>query len=175
MRTHRNAREDGFTLIELMVVVLIIAVLVSIAVPAMFGAQKGAKSKAAQVNVRSALSAAKTLHAEAEAYWVTSDANTFGLLRAAEPSLGWVATMGAPSGSTDNVSWASNASEIVVAVRAATKDCFFIRDGSTGANAGTWFGKLVDTDASTCDADGAAPEWKRSIAQGWPKSGASLP
>lgn len=175
MCRRRESREDGFTLIELMVVVLIIAVLVGIAVPAMFGAQKGAKGKAAQSNVRTALSAAKTMYTEAEAYWVTSDAETHDLLKSAEPSLGWVSTMGNPSASTEDVSWASSASEIVLAVRAGTGECFFLREVSSGANAGTWFGKTVDTDTSTCDADDAAPEWKRSIVQGWPREGASLP
>ena len=175
MRPRTSSNQDGFTLIELMVVVLIIAVLVMVAVPAMFGAQNGAKSKAAQSNARSALSAAKTMHTDHEAFWVTSDANTLDLLKSSEPSLVWVATMGSPSGSTENVSWASSANEIVVAVRAATKDCYFIREVSTGADAGTWFGKAVETDASTCDADGTSPEWKRSVSEGWPKSGASLP
>ena len=172
----RKSHEDGFTLIELMVVVLIIAVLVGIAVPAMFGAQKGAKGKAAQASARSALSAAKTMQTEQEAYWVTSDVNTLALLQSAEPSLQWVPTMGSPSGTSENVSWASSASEFVIAVRAATtNDCFYIRDVVDGANAGTWFGKLVDTDTASCDADGAGPEWKRSVAAGWPKEGPSVP
>ena len=171
----RRSHEDGFTLIELMVVVLIIGVLVGIAVPAFFGAQNGAQGKIAQSNARSALSAAKTLQAEQEAYWVSSDANTLTLLRSAEPSLGWVPTMGTPSGTSENVSWSSSASEFVIAVRAATNDCYYIRDVVDGADAGTWFGKTVNTDATTCDADGSGPEWKRSLAVGWPKSGPSVP
>ena len=176
MRTRPEAREDGFTLIELMVVVLIIGVLVGIAVPTFLTAQSGAKGKAAQSNARTALSAAKVLHTEQEAYWVTSNVNTLSLLQAAEPSLGWVATMGNPSGSTDNISWTSTATQFVIAVRAKNNDCFWIRDTAdiTSANAGTWFGKTVNTTATTCDADAATgPVWKQSQSAGWPKSGAS--
>jgi type IV pilus assembly protein PilA len=44
----------GFTLIELMVVVLIIAILLAIAIPTLLGAQSKAKDRAAQSSVRNA-------------------------------------------------------------------------------------------------------------------------
>lgn len=174
-RRSRTEPEGGFTLLELLVVVAVLGVLLAMAVPMLVAAQGGAKAKAAQSNARSALSAAKALVTEHENYWVTSDAATFQLLHSAEPSLGWVASMGSPSGRADEVSWASGTSQVVLAVRAATGECFFVRDNIDRASAdfGTSYGKTVDTDASTCDADGAAPVWKRNQAEGWPKSGPS--
>src|SRR5687767_111788 len=53
-------REEGFTLIELMVVVLIIAILIAIAIPTFLGARKRAQDRQAQSNIRNALLAEKT-------------------------------------------------------------------------------------------------------------------
>jgi type IV pilus assembly protein PilA len=47
-----DRRNDGFTLIELMVVVLIIAILLAVAIPTFLGAQQNARRRAAQANVR---------------------------------------------------------------------------------------------------------------------------
>ena len=58
-----RARLDdrGFTLIELMVVVLIIAILISIAIPTFLGAQNRARDRSTQSDLRNAVTAAKTV------------------------------------------------------------------------------------------------------------------
>ena len=56
----RDADGDkGFTLVELMVVVLVIAILLAIAIPTFLGARERSQDRAAQSNLRNALTAAK--------------------------------------------------------------------------------------------------------------------
>jgi type IV pilus assembly protein PilA len=58
----RLGRDDrGFTLIELMVVVLIIAILIAIAIPTFLGAQNRARDRSAQSDLRNAVTAARTV------------------------------------------------------------------------------------------------------------------
>ena len=69
----RRRREDdqGFTLIELMVVVLIIAILIAIAIPTFLGAQDRARDRAAQSDLRNAFTAAKSIATDFEGRWQT--------------------------------------------------------------------------------------------------------
>jgi type IV pilus assembly protein PilA len=76
--------EQGFTLIELMVVVLIIAILLAIAIPTFLGARNTANQRAAQSNLGNALIAEQTAYAQNQSF---SDNAT--VLTAVEPNLTW--------------------------------------------------------------------------------------
>jgi type IV pilus assembly protein PilA len=77
--------EQGFTLIELMVVVLIIAILLAIAIPTFLGARNTANQRAAQSNLGNALIAEQTAYAQNQSF---SD-NTGSVMTAIEPNLTW--------------------------------------------------------------------------------------
>src|SRR5579859_5959487 len=79
--------EDGFTILELMVVFAIIAILIFIAAPGFATARRTAQDHAAQAELRTALEAVNTAYAD-NADLAQIDA---GSLSAAEPSLRFVA------------------------------------------------------------------------------------
>jgi type IV pilus assembly protein PilA len=60
--------DAGFTLIELMVVLLIIAILLAIAIPTFLGVSGSANDRAAQSNLTNALTEAKALYQNSQTY-----------------------------------------------------------------------------------------------------------
>src|SRR5680860_318774 len=99
LRKRLDKDDEGFTLIELMVVVLIIAILIAIAIPTFLGAQDRARDRGAQSNLRNAITAAKTIAVDNSGLFLSapSVAITAGAMYAAEPAL----TFSASAVSTD--------------------------------------------------------------------------
>ncbi|MFZ0665690.1 MAG: prepilin-type N-terminal cleavage/methylation domain-containing protein [Acidimicrobiales bacterium] len=86
--------EAGFTLIELMVVLLIIAILLAIAIPTFLGVTNTAGDRASQSNLTNALTEAKALYQVTQAYSSNSGgggAYTSGAFAAQAPEFTWVA------------------------------------------------------------------------------------
>jgi type IV pilus assembly protein PilA len=88
----RMQDDKGFTLIELMVVVLIIAILIAIAIPTFLGLRRRAQDRAAQSNLRNAFTAAKAYYTDCDSYDPVAPCG--GVFNAAEgttiePSLLW--------------------------------------------------------------------------------------
>ncbi len=158
MRERLERKDEGFTLIELMVVVLIIGILLAIAIPTFLGARKRAQDKQAQSNIRNALTAEKTFYTDNQAYTETA-----ADLQAIEPSLvytnapttaqAWNREVGVSlsvSGSTDAV---------CIGAKSKSGTVFLLFDIATGTDAGTYYAK--DT---SCPTNASAPS-------GWSKSG----
>jgi type IV pilus assembly protein PilA len=133
--------ERGFTLIELMVVVLIIAILIAIAIPTFLGARTRAQDRSAQSNLRNGLTAAKTIFTDQQDYTLATTGAT-GTLKGAAPELDFVDSATA---STNNkqLSVATTKPRIQLVVKSDSGTCFSITDNVT---TGTSAADVVDAD-----------------------------
>jgi type IV pilus assembly protein PilA len=141
--------EDGFTLIELMVVVLIIAILIAIALPTFLGLRQRAQDRAAQSNLRNGMAAAKAYYTDNE----TFVGYTVAVAEGIEPSLLWDSngTVGTPTGDVE-ISLVS-ATDVVLEADSASGQNFCIADSST---VGTVYGVGAAATFAACQ---ALPDW----------------
>ncbi|GAC1517415.1 MAG: hypothetical protein NVS1B12_02640 [Acidimicrobiales bacterium] len=146
-----DGTEDGFTLIELMVVVLIIAILIAIAIPTFLGARQKAQDRAAQSNLRNALTAAKTAYVDSQSYKADVTATPIAY-QGIEPSLHFQTT---PASGANDISVAStDPGLLVLAAHSASGECFFVKDiavplAAPNDKPGTQYSKAS---GSSCDA-----------------------
>ena len=161
VRQTDNARNDqGFTLIELMVVVLIIAILLAIAIPTFLGSQNRARDRAAQSALRNTVTAARSIYTDSGDY--STAINT--AIKAIEPSLTYNVTGTASTG--PNIVSVNPGTSVSTVFYAAAKSgsgtCFYLRDDLTSTTAtGTTFAK----GNGTCNGTTAATQTYSST--GW--------
>jgi type IV pilus assembly protein PilA len=141
-------QERGFTLIELMVVVLIIAILIAIAIPAFLGARKRAQRRQAQSALRNTLTTEKTYYSDAQIY-ITDGA---GDLTAIEPNINYTTSI-SNDPNLVSVDVSADGQDLGMAAWSKSEECYYIHED---ASAGSAFSKTEDADipaATGCQAD----------------------
>ena len=119
----RRVEERGFTIADLMMVVLIIGALIAIAIPAFLGAKTPAQAKAAQSSLGNAITNAKAIHTDTASYLTA----TVAAVAKAEPALSFVATATASTGprkiSVNPVSPAAGGTAIILTALTTSRVC----------------------------------------------------
>jgi type IV pilus assembly protein PilA len=120
-----HEEESGFTIIELMTVVVTLGVLLAMAIPTFLTAKERAMDRAAMSDLQVALSASKAVFTDN----VTYTGVTLATMQAAEPSIGWIAANQASALANDfAVSFRVwNYGEVNVARLSESGVCFYLR------------------------------------------------
>jgi type IV pilus assembly protein PilA len=167
-----SGADAGFTLIELMVVLLILAILLAIAIPTFLGVTKSANDRAAQSNLNTALVNAKALYQQNQQSYTNVNITA---LTSAEPSLTYTTANSSAQG-VISVFTSADGNGIVLTAFSASKNCWILADNTSGITAspasattytnatvagtvpitaGTEYGKIANTTAATCSSASA--------------------
>jgi type IV pilus assembly protein PilA len=177
-----EAAEAGFTLIELMVVLLIIAILLAIAIPTFLGVTNTAGDRAAQSNLTNALTEGKALYEVNDAYTGTNAAYTAGTFSSQAPEFTWNLNTACAASAGNcisfdvfNISSGDSQGLSLAAYSSKTNTCWYAFDleaspPATGSalsdafpSAGVWYAKSTVGATPTTDCKAINPDTDATI------------
>jgi type IV pilus assembly protein PilA len=135
--------EAGFTLIELMVVLVIMGILMAIAIPTFLGVTSTANDTSTQSNLANVITSAKAVYARSDAYPKTATMAT--VLKKDEPEFTFSGTVASASQNkievlTNNTT--TGTAFVAVAYMTKTSECWVAADT---AQAGIFYGYVAPT------------------------------
>ena len=133
--------DAGFTLIELMVVLLILAILLAIAIPTFLGVTKSANDRAAQSNLNTGMLNAKAAYQSNSQTYQGTKPVTNTVLQSAEPSLSFLAAVASPASGNStgqgvlSVFPTTDGNAIILGAFSKSNNCWYQIDNPSGSTA----------------------------------------
>jgi type IV pilus assembly protein PilA len=166
-RTELEGAEAGFTLIELMVVLLIMAILLAIAIPTFLGVKSGAYDRSAQSNLTNALTSAKAGYANGGTYGTTA-ALEVAALSSAEPNITFSAgSVSQASGNATSVAVSTDGNQLLMVAFSQSGTCWAVEDNegastaltNTPSSQGIQYAHWAPTSSACIATAPASPPW----------------
>ena len=149
LRRVRTTADRGFTLIEMLVVVVIIGVLVAIAIPLYSNYRKGAENKSAESDVRGAISTVEQYYTDnGNVYPATVNGSAGTALTFAAQTGGTAQTAAVSPGNT--IYFQNNTSTYVICGQNASGGTIYVYNSANGKPVG----KSTQTTLAACASNG---------------------